>query len=193
MIHTIIHDPYYYISRGWISVPRRWNRLLLHHHIYIMQCDMPLLPQWWYSQRFFSFQVNKIAGFGYVTSKVSLATSMIKNVPKAFKIPSEKAVFLQYVSHHLCSPPSPQSLDDYSLTPQFVVYVYLCRHIRIQTHSGYRRVTITGVSRYYLWPVSHVPLLTCSPYLWYLSVVFTCSFRWCSAVVTNCTSLSPPY
>ena len=49
----------------------------------------------------FCFQVNHYPGSGYVTNKVSLATSDIKHIPKAFKIPKDKDAFLEYVSSDL--------------------------------------------------------------------------------------------
>jgi len=41
--------------------------------------------------------VNKWPGSGYVTSKVTLATSPLKHVPKAFQLPAEESKFKAYV------------------------------------------------------------------------------------------------
>lgn len=46
---------------------------------------------------YYLLQVNKWPGSGYVTSKVSLATSPIKHVPKAFDLPSKLPEFKQFV------------------------------------------------------------------------------------------------
>ena len=45
-------------------------------------------------------KVNKFPGSGFITNKVNLATSDIKNVPKAFQIPKEKQKFLEYAKNH---------------------------------------------------------------------------------------------
>ncbi|XP_033735324.1 probable tubulin polyglutamylase ttll-15 [Pecten maximus] len=45
-------------------------------------------------------RVNHFPGTGYITNKVSLATSSISYIPKAFKIPSEKDTFLKYTQQH---------------------------------------------------------------------------------------------
>ncbi|XP_067138678.1 probable tubulin polyglutamylase ttll-15 isoform X2 [Centruroides vittatus] len=41
-------------------------------------------------------KVNHFPGSGYVTNKVSLATSNLKHIPAAFQIPDDKEKFLQY-------------------------------------------------------------------------------------------------
>jgi len=41
-------------------------------------------------------RINKFPGSGYITNKVNLATSGLKNVPPAFSIPKEKDKLLQY-------------------------------------------------------------------------------------------------
>jgi len=41
-------------------------------------------------------RVNKFPGSGYITNKVNLATSGLKNVPPAFSIPKEKEKLLKY-------------------------------------------------------------------------------------------------
>jgi len=45
-------------------------------------------------------KVNKFPGSGYITNKVNLATSGLKNVPPAFSIPSEKEKLLAYAEKH---------------------------------------------------------------------------------------------
>jgi len=45
-------------------------------------------------------RVNKFPGSGYITNKVNLATSGLKNVPQAFQIPKEKNLFLEYAKKH---------------------------------------------------------------------------------------------
>ncbi|CAD5115239.1 DgyrCDS4231 [Dimorphilus gyrociliatus] len=44
--------------------------------------------------------VNKFPGSGWITNKLSLATSNIKQAPKAFKIPSEKDAFFKYAKKY---------------------------------------------------------------------------------------------
>lgn len=43
-------------------------------------------------------QVNHFPGSGFITNKVSLATSNLKHIPKAFHLPKEKEKFLKHVS-----------------------------------------------------------------------------------------------
>jgi len=45
-------------------------------------------------------KVNKFPGSGYITNKVNLATSGLKNVPPAFSIPNEKEELLSYASKY---------------------------------------------------------------------------------------------
>jgi len=45
-------------------------------------------------------RVNKFPGSGYITNKVNLATSGLKNVPQAFQLPKEKEMFLEYAKLH---------------------------------------------------------------------------------------------
>jgi len=45
-------------------------------------------------------RVNKFPGSGYITNKVNLATSGLKNVPQAFQLPKEKDLFLEYAKLH---------------------------------------------------------------------------------------------
>ena len=45
-------------------------------------------------------KVNKFPGSGYITNKVNLATSGLKNVPPAFSIPGEKEKLLAYAAGH---------------------------------------------------------------------------------------------
>lgn len=45
-------------------------------------------------------QVNHFPGCGYVTNKVSLATSELNHVPKAFHLPKDKEKFLAYAKDH---------------------------------------------------------------------------------------------
>jgi len=45
-------------------------------------------------------RVNKFPGSGYITNKVNLATSGLKNVPQAFQLPKEKNMFLEYAKKH---------------------------------------------------------------------------------------------
>ena len=45
-------------------------------------------------------KVNKFPGSGFITNKVNLATTGLKNVPKAFSIPKEKEEFLEFVKQH---------------------------------------------------------------------------------------------
>lgn len=42
-------------------------------------------------------KVNHFPGSGYITNKVSLATSSMKHIPKAFHLPKDKKKFLDYV------------------------------------------------------------------------------------------------
>ena len=43
-------------------------------------------------------QVNHFPGTGYITNKVSLATSDMPHIPMAFHLPKDKDKFLKYVS-----------------------------------------------------------------------------------------------
>jgi len=45
-------------------------------------------------------KVNKFPGSGFITNKVNLATTGLKNVPQAFKIPKEKDIFLEFAQKH---------------------------------------------------------------------------------------------
>ncbi|KAL5009069.1 hypothetical protein ScPMuIL_014650 [Solemya velum] len=45
-------------------------------------------------------KVNHFPGSGYITSKVSLATSPFSFMPLAFKLPSDKDMFLNHSKHH---------------------------------------------------------------------------------------------
>ena len=45
-------------------------------------------------------KVNKFPGSGFITNKVNLATSGLKNVPQAFQIPKEKEKFLEFAKQH---------------------------------------------------------------------------------------------
>ena len=45
-------------------------------------------------------KVNKFPGSGFITNKVNLATSGLKNVPKAFQIPADKEEFLNYAKQN---------------------------------------------------------------------------------------------
>lgn len=45
-------------------------------------------------------KVNKWPGSGYVTSKVTLATSPLKHVPKAFQLPAEESKFKAYAKEY---------------------------------------------------------------------------------------------
>lgn len=45
-------------------------------------------------------KVNKFPGSGYITNKVNLATSGLKNVPQAFQLPKEKEMFLEYAKNN---------------------------------------------------------------------------------------------
>jgi len=45
-------------------------------------------------------KVNKFPGSGYITNKVNLATSGLKNVPPAFSLPHEKDKLLAYAKNH---------------------------------------------------------------------------------------------
>ena len=45
-------------------------------------------------------KVNKFPGSGFITNKVNLATSGLKNVPQAFQIPDEKEQFIQFAKEH---------------------------------------------------------------------------------------------
>lgn len=42
-------------------------------------------------------KVNKMPGSGYITNKVDLATSDLKYIPKAFRLPEDKEKLLEYV------------------------------------------------------------------------------------------------
>ncbi|XP_023243233.1 uncharacterized protein LOC111641314 [Centruroides sculpturatus] len=46
-------------------------------------------------------KVNHFPGSGYVTNKVSLATSNLKHIPAAFQIPDDKEKFLQYAKSNM--------------------------------------------------------------------------------------------
>lgn len=45
-------------------------------------------------------QVNHFPGSGYITNKVSLATSDIKYVPKAFHLPKSKDEFVKFAKEN---------------------------------------------------------------------------------------------
>ena len=45
-------------------------------------------------------RVNKFPGSGFITNKVNLATSGLKNVPQAFQIPAQKEKFLEFAQQH---------------------------------------------------------------------------------------------
>lgn len=45
-------------------------------------------------------RLNHIPGAGFITNKVSLATSNAKYVPKAFKLPNDKDAFLKYAAEN---------------------------------------------------------------------------------------------
>lgn len=45
-------------------------------------------------------RVNKFPGSGWITNKLSLATSNIKQAPKAFRIPNDKEKFLEYAKRN---------------------------------------------------------------------------------------------
>ena len=45
-------------------------------------------------------KVNKFPGSGFITNKVNLATSGLKNVPQAFQIPADKEEFLNYAKQN---------------------------------------------------------------------------------------------
>ena len=45
-------------------------------------------------------KVNKFPGSGFITNKVNLATSGLKNVPQAFQIPADKEDFLSYAKQN---------------------------------------------------------------------------------------------
>lgn len=45
-------------------------------------------------------RVNHFPGSGFITNKVSLATTDLKDVPKAFHLPRDKDKFLEYVKSH---------------------------------------------------------------------------------------------
>ena len=45
-------------------------------------------------------KVNKFPGSGFITNKVNLATSGLKNVPQAFQIPADKEEFLSYAKQN---------------------------------------------------------------------------------------------
>ena len=45
-------------------------------------------------------KVNKFPGSGFLTNKVNLATSGLKNVPQAFQIPADKEEFLNYAKQN---------------------------------------------------------------------------------------------
>lgn len=42
-------------------------------------------------------KVNKIPGSGFITNKVDLATSDLRYIPKAFRLPEDKEKLLEYV------------------------------------------------------------------------------------------------
>lgn len=44
-------------------------------------------------------KVNKIPGSGYITNKVDLATSELKYIPKAFRLPQDNKKLLEYAGH----------------------------------------------------------------------------------------------
>lgn len=42
-------------------------------------------------------RINHFPGSGFITNKVSLATSGLKHIPKAFHLPKEKDLFVEHV------------------------------------------------------------------------------------------------
>lgn len=45
-------------------------------------------------------KVNHFPGCGYITNKVDLATSGLKYIPAAFKLPQDKDKFIEYAAEH---------------------------------------------------------------------------------------------
>jgi len=76
-------------------------------------------------------KVNKFPGTGYITTKVSLATSSGGlNIPPAFRLPDDRSKFLEYVKYiYLC-----KKLNSISL--------YYFRLQKIQRLCLWRRTTI---------------------------------------------------
>jgi hypothetical protein len=71
------------------SAGDQWDVLWAHDYPFGHQLTHALQPH----QR-----VNHFPGCGFITNKVSLATSDLLHVPKAFHIPNQVNEFLQYVS-----------------------------------------------------------------------------------------------
>lgn len=68
---------------------------LLWAHDYPFRVLYPRLHQLKPHQR-----VNHFPGCGYITNKVDLATSNLKYIPRAFKLPKEKDQFVDYATNH---------------------------------------------------------------------------------------------
>lgn len=58
------------------------------------------LNTFWTDLVYCVLQVNHFPGTGYITNKVSLATSSLKYVPKAFRLPSDKSKLLEYTKNN---------------------------------------------------------------------------------------------
>ena len=68
-----------------------WDVLWSHEYPFATVIKHQLLPH----QR-----VNHFPGSGFITNKVSLATTDLKDVPKAFHLPKDKDKFLEHVKSH---------------------------------------------------------------------------------------------
>jgi len=79
--------------RGDFNTSSDWNLMWAHLYPFTSIRDrmLSLKP----GQR-----VNKFPGSGYITNKVNLATSGLKNVPQAFQLPKEKHQFLEYAKNN---------------------------------------------------------------------------------------------
>ncbi|KAI1302332.1 Tubulin polyglutamylase TTLL6 [Halotydeus destructor] len=62
--------------------------------------DYPFTPAILNSQVLPHQRVNHFPGSGFITNKVSLATSGLKHIPKAFHLPKEKVAFVKYTEEH---------------------------------------------------------------------------------------------
>ena len=67
----------------------KWDVLWSHNYPFVQSFKLPNLEP--------NQKVNHFPGSGFITNKVTLATSGLKYVPKSFNLPREKETFLKYV------------------------------------------------------------------------------------------------
>lgn len=76
-----------------VSLEDNWNLLWAHDYPFI---NMP--------QRMKNLNKNQIVnhfpGCGFLTNKVDLSTSVLPFLPRAFRLPSQRDEFLDYIEHH---------------------------------------------------------------------------------------------